>query len=74
MAAKSEMKKVASVMVMILAIVVFIFEQVDGSPACDRNNGLICLAKCLISECQIFLEDFPLYLKCVGDCGSKCRY
>jgi hypothetical protein len=58
--AKSEMKKVASVMVMILAIVVvFIFEQVDSSPACDTKNGLICLAKCLkvFTRCLTSLVD-----------------
>jgi len=70
------MKKVATVMVMILAMVVFSFEQVDGSDPVRDNQKISrnCFAECLISKCKAKSNDLSRYAACVDICGSKCHY
>jgi len=68
------MKKVAAVMIMILAMVVFSFEQVGSDPTRDDQISPNCFAKCLIFKCKAKSNDLSSYAACVDNCRSNCHY
>ena len=69
--AKSEMKKIVAIMVMIMLV----FAQADDYPPPSSNSAIgtdICFEKCAL-KCKHYFNIGQLYIACLDTCRSKCH-